>query len=58
MKLVMYLLFLFNFIFVVIGATLIGVGVSTKAGWNEKYFAFIQISDFTTQRNILIGVGV
>jgi len=58
MKLVQYLLFFFNFCFVVIGAVLIGIGVSTKAGWNEKYFAFIHISDFSTPPNILIGVGI
>jgi len=58
MKLVQYLLFFFNFCFVVIGAVLIGLGVSTKAGWNEKYFAFIKVSDFSTPPNLLIGVGI
>jgi len=58
MKFIKYLLFLFNFCFVIIGAVLIGVGVSTKAGWNEKYFAFIKISEFSTPPNLLIAVGV
>lgn len=58
MRLIKYLLFAFNFIFVVIGAVLIGLGVTTKAGWNEKYFAFVKTSDFSTPPNILIGVGV
>jgi len=58
MRFIKYLLFIFNFCFTVIGAVLIGVGVSTKAGWNETYFAFIKSSSLSTPPNLLIAVGI
>jgi len=56
MRCIKYLLFIFNFFFVVIGAILLGVGISTKAGWN-KYFTFLHVSDISTPPNLLIAVG-
>lgn len=58
MTFIKYLLFLFNFLFVVIGAILIGIGVSSKVGWNNKYLSFIQTGELSTPPNLFIAVGV
>jgi len=56
-KCVKYLLFLFNFAFVVIGIVLIALGVSAQNGFG-KYLHLIDIDDFSTPPKLFIAIGV
>jgi len=56
MKCIKYLLFFFNFVFVILGIVLLAVGISTKTGFS-KHLSFIDPQVLNYPPNLFIAAG-